>query len=138
MASSLAADMAAPRPAAVPECTSMTSVLAVKDHPIERRCSSPLCHVHEDDNLGPFVYKFSDEPEFVKTIKGKDYLMKPLYKKLLDPYGFTRPVPRPPPPCWFCSSADCPPEIRCQAKKKWHQRKAVRYEKLKKKYGWKP
>ena len=96
--------MTTPRPASVPACTSMTSVLAVKNFDT-RSCDSPLCKVYEDEKLGPYVYEHVGK-EYIKTIDGEDFLVKKLVKKLLDPYGFTRPPPRPPSPCWFCSSVD--------------------------------
>ena len=97
--------MATPkRPAAMPSDTSLTSVMAVKD--VKVRCKSPLCEVFEDPKYGPYVYKLSEEMGEIAIIDGDEYMVKKVHKKYLDPYGFSRPIPRPPPPCWFCASAD--------------------------------
>ena len=97
--------MATPRrPAALPSTTSLTSIMAVKD--VKVRCKSPLCEVFEDPKYGPFVYKFSEEIGEIATIDGEECYVRKVHKKYLDPYGFSRPIPRQPLPCWFCASAD--------------------------------
>ena len=92
------------RPAAMPSDTSLTSVMAVKD--VRIRCKSPLCEVFEDPKYGPYIYKLSEEMGEIAIIDGDEYLVRKIHKKYLDPYGFSRPIPRQPLPCWFCSSAD--------------------------------
>ena len=92
--------------------TSQTSTAAVVDY--RTRPATPhelLTKVHEDERLGPYVYKYAKEEPFMKVIKDEPFMVRRLYKHYLDPYGFTRPIPRQPLPCWFCASADVRPKL---------------------------
>ena len=106
--------MATPRrPAAMPSTTSMASVMAVKD--FEVRCKSPLCDVHEDKKYGPFVYEFGEDSGEVATLDGEEYYIRRVYKKYLDPYGFSKKPPKIKKVCHYCGKEDCIPGLECPA-----------------------
>ena len=87
--------------------TSKTSITAVVDYVV--RPSTPqeiLEEVFEDAKYGPYVFKYTKEKPHVKMVEDEPFMVRKLYKHFLDPYGFSRPIPRPPLPCWFCASAD--------------------------------
>ena len=106
--------MATPRrPAAMPSTTSMASVMAVKD--FEVRCRSPLCDVHQDKKYGPFVYEFGEDAGKVVLLDGEEHFVRKVYKKFLDPYGFSQKPPKIKEVCHNCGQEDCVPGLKCPA-----------------------
>ena len=84
--------------------TSTTAVVNFRTRPATPQ--ELLMEIHEDKKLGPYVFKYAKEEPSVKMIDEEPFMVRRLYKHYIDPYGFTRPIPRQPLPCWFCASAD--------------------------------